>query len=132
MKKLLIIFSLLLFTAGNCFASHLYLEKEYQGQWCKAQNGEIEYLLKDKTRIDCLTKDYAIEFDFASKWAESIGQSLYYALSTGKLPGVVLIMENPKKDIKYLNRLNDVAQKYNIKVWTMTPQDMHPQRECKK
>ena len=69
----------------------------------------------------------AIEFDFAQKWAESIGQSLYYGLCTGKNSGIVLIMENPQKDIKYLNRLNEVAKKYNIKVWTITPQDMlHP------
>lgn len=115
-----------------CFSAHLYLEKEYQGQWCKAQKGQQEYILNDKARIDCLTDNYAIEFDFASKWAESIGQALYYALSTGKAPGVVLIMENPEKDVKYLNRLNDVAKKYNIKVWTMTPQDMPPQRECRK
>ena len=107
-----------------CFASHIYLEKEYQNYWCKLNNGQTEYILNDKTRIDCLTKDYAIEFDFAQKWAESIGQSLYYGLCTGKNSGIVLIMENPQKDIKYLNRLNEVAKKYNIKVWTITPQDM--------
>ncbi len=131
--KTLLYSILFLFVAQNtCFASHLYLEKEYQNQWCRQQNGQTEYILNDKTRIDCLTNDYAIEFDFASKWAESIGQSLYYGLCTGKTSGIVLIMENPQKDMKYLNRLNEVAKKYNIKVWTMTPEDMPKQRECRK
>lgn len=134
MKKVLI--GLFLFTiimllgTKSCFAAHLYLEKEYQDVWCKAHNGELEYTLNDKTRIDCLTQDYAIEFDFAQKWAESIGQALYYALSTNKTAGVVLIMEHPEKDQKYLIRLQDVARKYNIKVWTMTPQDMPLERNC--
>ncbi len=104
--------------------AHYYLEKEYQNNWCKANNGRTEVRLSDKTRIDCLTDTYAIEFDFANKWAESIGQSLYYANCTGKKAGIVIIMENPQKDNKYLNRLYSVAQKYNIKVWTITPEDI--------
>ena len=39
---------------------------------------------------------YAVEFDFAEKWAEAVGQALYYALKTGKKPAVVLIMEDPR------------------------------------
>lgn len=130
MKKFLSVFTALIFSVNSSFAAHCYLEKEYQNKWCKANKGTAEYILNDKTRIDCLTKDYAIEFDFASKWAESIGQSLYYALSTNKNAGVVLIMENPQKDEKYLLRLQEVAKKYNIKVWTMTPEDMLPVKNC--
>ena len=76
-----------------------------------------EYRLDDGTRLDCLTDDYAIEFDFAPKWAESVGQALYYSLKTGRQPGVVLIMVNDG-DERYLERLNALAVKYNIKVWT--------------
>ena len=112
--------------------AHYYLEKEYQNQWCKAHNGETEVRLSDRTRIDCLTEEYAIEFDFATKWAESIGQSLYYANCTGKKAGVVLIIENPQKDYKYLDRLNNVANKYNIKVWTISPKDVCISSNCKK
>ena len=131
MKQLIIFLVFFLFAStGKCFAAHQYLEKEYQNVWCKAHNGATEYILNDKTRIDCLTKEHAIEFDFAQKWAESIGQALYYSLCTNKTAGVVLIMENPQKDVKYLTRLQEVAKKYNIKVWTMTPQDMHNERNC--
>lgn len=132
MKKFFLIIILAIFSTVPSYSAHIYLEKEYQNQWCRVNNGQTEVILNDKTRIDCLTQTHAIEFDFASKWAESIGQSLYYALETSKQPGVVLILESPQKDLKYLERLNEVAKKYNIKVWTMTPQNMYPQRNCKK
>ena len=82
-------------------------------------NGIKEYTLPDKTRIDCLTSSYAIEVDFAKKWAESIGQSLYYGLMTNKRPGILLIMEKPKKDIRHLKRLKKVAEIQNIRIWTI-------------
>ncbi len=119
--------SLIFAPAAN---AHMYLEKEYQNQWCKTNNGKTEVRLQDKTRIDCLTDKYAIEFDFANKWAESIGQALYYASSTGKEAGIVLIIENPEKDLKYLKRLKNVTKKYNIKVWTITPEDVSAVSNC--
>ena len=48
--------------------------------------------------------------------AESIGQSLYYADRTGRKPGVLLIMG--EDDQRYLSRLETVAAKSKIKVWT--------------
>lgn len=80
--------------------------------------------LFDQTRIDCLTKSHAIEFDFANKWGESIGQSLYYAAVVRKKPGIVLILTNGKNDDKYLQRVKTVANKYKIIVWTMSPDDL--------
>ena len=68
------------------------VESYYVNGWCTPSFGKKEFRLWDATRVDCLTKDYAIEFDFAKKWAESIGQSLYYAKMTGKKPAVVLIL----------------------------------------
>ncbi len=105
--------------------THYYYEREYQEVWAKQNSGITEYVLPDKARVDCVTKEYAIEFDFAKKWAESIGQSLYYATVLNKKAGIVLIMESPLKDRKYLKRVNAVAEKYDIKVWTITPMDMY-------
>ena len=100
-------------------AKHLHYEKEYQQAWAEKNNAEVEVVLDDKARVDCITEEYAIEFDFANKWAEAIGQSLYYAIKTDKKPAIVLIMENPEKEEKYLKRLNAVAEKYNITVFKM-------------
>lgn len=89
-------------------------EKYYQTKMCTALGGKMEVVLEDKTRIDCLTSEYAIEVDFAKKWAEGIGQSLYYAQMSGKKPAVGLI--SGAGDEKFINRLESVAKKYNIKV----------------
>lgn len=86
-------------------AKHLHPEKAYQVKWCSTRQGITEYRLNDKTRIDCLLPDMAVEFDFANKWAECIGQALYYGQRTNRTPACVLIMENPEKDQKYLRRL---------------------------
>lgn len=83
------------------------LEGDYVNQWCTPNVGKREFVLIDNTRVDCLTKDYAIEFDFAHKWAESIGQSLYYGKMTGKSPAVAIIKKSPT-DYKYIMRIKKV------------------------
>lgn len=44
----------------------------------------MEYRLSDNTRVDCMTDTLAVEFDLANKWAECIGQALYYGKQTKK------------------------------------------------
>lgn len=72
--------------------------------------------LSDRTRVDCLTDDYAIEFDYAKKWAESIGQSLYYAKMTGKKPAVAIIIKKTS-DKRYIERIKKVDK--NIKIFVI-------------
>jgi len=122
--KNFLIYFILIFVTIPGYAKHTYLEKDYQNYWCKLNNGIAEYRLDDATRIDCLTGQYAIEFDFANKWAEAIGQTLYYSLSTNKKPGIVLIIEDETKDIKHLKRLKKICKCYKIKIWTITPKDL--------
>ena len=105
-------------------SKHLHLEKEYQDKWCTAQGGVTESTLDDLSRIDCLLPNYAIEFDFANKVYEGIGQAVYYASKTNLIPGVVLIMEDPDNEQKYLNKLKAVSSKYGIKYWIMTINDL--------
>lgn len=95
-------------------------ERDYQVAWCKKRGGQVEYALKDRTRVDCLTKDYAIEFDFAKKWSQAIGQSLHYARLTRKKAGIVLICRKIK-DARYLRRLRDnlTFYKINIDIWSI-------------
>lgn len=97
-------------------------EKHYQTELCNKLGGEMEVVLKDKTRVDCLTDEYAIEVDFAKKWAEGIGQSLYYAEMTGKKPAIGLIMIKDS-DSRYLKRLNHLAGTYSIKIFILSGAD---------
>jgi hypothetical protein len=119
MKKYLLLPLILIFT--SCISTtekpiKKYSEKYYQTKFCKELNGEIEYRLFDKTRVDCLTNEYAIEVDFAKKWAEGIGQTLYYAKITGKKPAVGLIIDSDKEQ-RYLKRLKTVSKEYDIKIF---------------
>lgn len=120
----IICFVIIILSAQISFAAHIHKEKVYQDVWCDSAGGIKEYRLSDGTRVDCVTDNYSIEFDFAPHWAESIGQSLYYAERTGKQPGVVLIMENTGDD-RYMQRLNLIAGKFGIKVWMMNPGDVN-------
>lgn len=94
-------------------------ETYYVNQWCTSDFGRKEAILWDMTRVDCLAKDYAIEFDFAKKWAESIGQSLYYSKMTGKKPAVVLILTSltDYKFVKRVERLDNGVKVFLIKAY---------------
>lgn len=116
--RILIIFLILSVLVQNAYAKHLHPEKYYQNQWCGKWNGVQEYRLKDKSRVDCVTKNYAVEFDFAPKWAESVGQSLYYAEMTGKKPAIILIIEKTS-DWKHFKKLKKISQKNGITLWYM-------------
>lgn len=120
MKQSIVLFALLLlcFTAlardnPEAFYTRLFASR--------LQGARIEVTAPDKTRCDILTAAYALEVDFANKWAEAIGQSLHYSLQFNRKAGIVLIMERPG-DYKYLRRLYSVIAGYKlpVTVWTIT------------
>ncbi|MCP3685430.1 MAG: hypothetical protein GY861_22490 [bacterium] len=103
-------------------------ERYYQNKWCRNRNGIVERRYLDGTRADCVFEDkekgqkYAIEFDFPKKWAESVGQSLYYAVMERKKsgtyvrPGIVLIIKN-QGEYRYVRRLVVVSFITGIRLW---------------
>lgn len=125
MKRLLLILSLILVILPAS-AKRLHPEVEYQKAWCEKRGGVMEYKLSDKTRVDCLLPNMAVEFDFANKWAECIGQAIYYGRMTNKQAACVLIMENEDKDLKYLKRLRRAAYRkgVNLRTFTMKPEHL--------
>jgi hypothetical protein len=80
-------------------------ESWYQNIWCIGMGGIEEKQMPDGRRIDCLTENYAIEMDFASKWQEALGQSLEYSILANKKAGIVLILTK-QSDYINGNRLN--------------------------
>ena len=68
--------------------------------------------MKDGTRCDILTTTRH-RSRFARKWAEAIGQSLNYAMHTGKRPGVALIVLSPS-DSKYIERVRKLSAEYSL------------------
>jgi len=98
-------------------SSDKWHEADFVRAYC---SGEIEHVLPDRTRVDCLTATHAIEYDWGKKWAESLGQALFYSAMTGKKAGIVLIV-NPRTKDRFLKRLNKaiVDNKLNVDVWTV-------------
>jgi len=112
MKKILIIISFLL--ASFHASQALALERHYQAKWCAEQSGS-PHRLPNRTEVDCLTATHAIEVDYAKKFYEAIGQSLFYAMHTGKRAGILLIVDLPK-DQRYLDRLNRTINHYGLPI----------------
>lgn len=117
-----VIFSLMLW-AIPAYAKHIHPEKEYQAAWCTKNGGILEYQVTGG-RVDCLLPDYAVEVDFASKIYQGIGQAMYYSAETGRLPGVLLIIEDTEKDSIYLKKLEQVQKMHGLKFWIITPEDL--------
>lgn len=127
MKRLVFILTLILF-AAPVSAKHCQPEKYYQQQWCDKRGGVMEHRLNDKTRVDCLLPNMAVEVDFAQKWAECLGQAIYYGKQTNRQAACVLIMERGEKDLKYLKRLRRAAYRKGVNVKTFT---IKPNGECR-
>jgi len=81
-----------------------YKEKDFIRDNCL--DGITNYKLKDKTKIDCINKDYVIEFEYAPRWKKSIKKAEDAALKTGKKPAVAIIMENAD-DEKYIKKIRE-------------------------
>jgi hypothetical protein len=79
--------------------------------------GEAEYRLDDGARIDILLPKEAIEIDWPKKWAEGVGQALFYGSKTNKTPVVLYLVSNLKEEEKYINRGKIAAKKGGVEVW---------------
>jgi len=119
-KSLTIIFAILYLVAFGVVTSYAESEAYYRDLWCEAANGQSEVRNSDGTWTDCLTETHAVEVDFAGKWYEAVGQSLHYALLTGKDAGIVLIIKTEKDKEKHQNLLNVIKNNcIPITVWTI-------------
>lgn len=122
MKKTSILILFLIVLPLVATAKHIHPEKYYQQIFCAEHDGQLEVVLKDGTRCDCVTDGYAVEVDFARKWAEGIGQALNYGIETGKPSGLLLIIET-ENDWKYYKTAMKIIRHYHlpITVWTIQP-----------
>lgn len=80
--------------------------------------GIQSYHLPSGKICDILNDELAIEVDYVRKWAESIGQSLQYAMESGKRPCIVFIY-NYSKDYYLLNSVMPLLKRLCIKVYSI-------------
>lgn len=97
----------LLLPLANIYGAQLHSERHYQELAAKDLKGRSEVVLRDKTRVDILTKDVAYEVDFAAKWAEGIGQALHYSTMTERDAGLILIVEK-ETDYKHVKKVQNI------------------------
>jgi len=103
-------------------------ERSYAKRIAEKLGGRLEVSVQSG-RVDILNETHAIEVEFARKWKNSIGQALWYGLQTGKTPGIVLIIENNRKEYKYSVQLQSTLATFglqdSVKVW-LWPDDIEP------
>ncbi len=118
----------LLLLVSTALAEEKKGEAWYQERIAAALKGKREAKVENG-RVDVLTKTHAIEVERASGWKQAIGQALWYAFQTGKEAGIVLIVEDEKRDRAHAIRLGSVidANKLRIKVW-LWPDDFPEKR----
>lgn len=116
---MIVIALVLIISTSDADAKRLHHERYYQEIWCTKMGGVTEYQLPSRARVDCLTGTEAVEADFAKKWYEAIGQSLYYAMMTGKQAAILLIIETPK-DLIYLERMQETIMYHRLPIVVYT------------
>jgi hypothetical protein len=114
MLRITALITILLLSTCNVYAKNKNPERFYQTNLCQPLAGEMEYVLDDKSRVDCLTYEYAIEVDFEKKAYECAAQAMYYAIKTDRKPACALIVRD--KNSSYVKRLKTLAIYYGIKV----------------
>ena len=78
-------------------------------------NGISQFTTKDRTYVDCLTDEYAVETEYDYNWKEAVGQSLHYAETTDRKAAILLIQRSSSKK-NYLLELNRVIQKFDLPI----------------
>ena len=109
---------IILILSISSFASYaIENEAYYSEKFCNEMSGQSEYVLKDLSRVDCLTDTHAFEVDWADgmKVYEAIGQSLYYSSETGKLPGILLLIRKENSE-KHIRKVREVIKAFDLPI----------------
>ena len=122
MFKTVITAAALALTATTAFADKAQKEDFYTAKWCAANGGQEEVKTSMGTRADCVLKDFAVEVDFDTKWAEGLGQALHYGVEFNKPAAVLLILQNHdgKDRSKYVERLQSTIDGAGLDVTVFT------------
>lgn len=88
--------------------SPVWHETDWSKHLAEQKGGIAEFRLPDASRVDILTENVAWEVEWCDKWSESFGQALFYAASTDREPGIILLMRGKSADKHYLRCLTVV------------------------
>ena len=87
-------------------------EAEHTRRLAVQYDAQSEVVLWDKTRADLVGSTWVGEVDWAPKWAEGIGQALYYSIVMDRQP--VLFLLTKRGEERFVYRAQTVCAKYKI------------------
>ena len=96
------------------FSADLKTENEWSDLIAEKLKGDREFAVKSG-RVDILTDEHAIEVEWASKWKQSIGQSLWYSFQTNRKAKVILLLKK-ESDENYARMLRSVILHNELKI----------------
>ena len=112
------LFTLLILTTIILQSKHTLNASEYDliGKLRLPQKYDAtrEVRTADGARCDLLSPLYAIEVDYPKKWAEAIGQSLYYGQQFRRTPAIILLTRSRSSDQHLVDRCQSVCEAYGI------------------
>jgi len=88
MKYVILILSVFFF-----LPLHAQKEADYITELAQKLHGQSEVSCYGG-RADIVTDTYAFEVEFAPKWKNAIGQSLWYGLQLDRKPGIIIVMRD--------------------------------------
>ena len=92
-------------------------EVEEVAKLAEKYQAEAEVRLWNGVRVDLINEEYAIEADWPHKWAEAVGQALYYAEMTEKKPAIILLVTNMTKEVRHCEKCLLVCRRNGIKLY---------------
>ncbi len=84
-------------------------EKSFVQMLAHEYGADSEVRLWDGTRADLVGESWVAEVDFEEKWAEAIGQALYYGLVCGKKPRIILLVKKSTRPSQHVYRCQTVV-----------------------
>lgn len=108
-KSIVIVFIVLIGSVVPLKAQSTKLSENEYADYIQSLIGGQREVSVQSGRVDILTKEYAFEVEWANKWKDAIGQSIWYGVQTNKKSGIILIMKK-KEDYKYFIQLNTALE----------------------
>ncbi len=91
-------------------------EREACARLAPKYHAQTEVILPDKTRVDLLNDQYAIEVEWAPKHYEAVGQSIWYSICTHREPAIVLLTTG-ESDERYVERCRHVCGRAGVTLY---------------
>ena len=120
-RALTILAAAVAFAAAGGAAAAKKHERIHSDEWCGKEGGKSQARLIDGSKVDCLTADYAIEFDFGKTGSayRCTGQAMYYAKVSERKPMCILIQHEGISDDVFESAVRRIVPP--VEVRCMTP-----------